>query len=81
MKTNSKLVWIFIFEIFEIIFKHKKFLNRTRIRVYKFSSWLKLQLCFLIGGDHSIRKKDNYLTAKKGRGTRKKLTVILKMPR
>ena len=30
----------------------KKFLNRTRIRVYGFHSWLKLQPRFLIGRDH-----------------------------
>ena len=29
----------------------KKFYNRTRIGVYRFHSWLKLQHCFVIGGN------------------------------
>ena len=31
--------------------------ERTRLRVYWFPSWLKLQPCFLIGGNYCIRKK------------------------
>ena len=34
------------------IYCQKKLENRTRIRVYRFHSWLKLQPCHLIGGDH-----------------------------
>ena len=41
----------------------KKLKDRTRIRVYGFYSWLKLQSCLLIGGDHWIWKRGNYLTA------------------
>ena len=32
--------------------KEKQFQNRTRIRLYGLHSWLKLQPCFMIGGDH-----------------------------
>ena len=35
----------------------KKFSKRTRIRVKEFHNWLKLQPCFLIDKDHSVRKK------------------------
>ena len=41
----------------------KKLENRTRKRVYGFHSWLKLQPCLLIGGDHWMWKGGNYLTA------------------
>ena len=34
------------------VLEEKKFWNRTRIRVYGFHSWLKLQPCFLIGEDY-----------------------------
>ena len=50
-------------------FDAKEILERTRIRVYGFHSWLKLQQCLLIGGDHLMRKGGNYLNAEKGRGT------------
>ena len=51
--------------------------RNSRIRVYGFHSWLKLQPYFLIGGDLELEKWGNYLTAKKGRVTQKTCTVIL----
>ena len=33
------------------------------LELYEFQSRLKLQPCFLIGGDHSMRTSGNYFTA------------------
>ena len=33
--------------------------RNSRIRLKRFHNWLKLQLCFLIGGYHKVRKKGN----------------------
>ena len=44
-------------------YAQKKFYTRTRIRVKVVHNWLKFQPFSLIGGDHRIKKRGNYLTA------------------
>ena len=57
--------------------KQNKFFTRTRMRVKGFHNWLKLQPCFLNGGDHWIKKGVIiYCIEREGGKIR---TVILKM--
>ena len=43
-----------------------------------FHNWLKLQLCFLIGGNHWVRKKVNIWLHKKGGGLERHPPLYLK---
>ena len=70
---------LFLLKYFLIYYlPQKNFYCRTKVRVYGFHSWLKLQPYFLIGRVHWIRKRGNFFTAKKKEGLERHAPLCLK---